>query len=245
MSASGVTVSAGARFLAAFNEIESYFRKALSVDEHVEFTWMAQEYAARKHLPREYRDALLAFGRLRNAISHERYYGGRPVAEPVPQVVEQIERLREKIITPPAALSVLGTMDVCTIDPDEPINVALEYFRRFDYSQLPVYEAGRYVGILTTNAVARWLAGQLAASGGLAECEPVHRVLGFTEPHESALHVPRTITAAAAIGQFSTGHAGKPAAALIVTESGKVIEKPLAIVVADDLPALMGALAIS
>jgi CBS domain-containing protein len=237
-------VSAGARFIAAFNEIESYFRKALDVDEHVEFTWMAQEYGTRKHLPRDYRDALLAFGRLRNAISHERYYGGRPVAEPVPQVVEQIERLRDKIIVPPAALSVLGTMDIRTVGLDEPINVALEYVRRFDYSQLPVYDAGKYVGILTTNAVARWLAGQLAASGGLAECEPVRRVLEFAEPHERALHVPRTITAAAAIGQFSSGHGGKPAAALIVTESGKVTEKPLAIVVADDLPALMAALSI-
>jgi CBS domain-containing protein len=239
-------VNAGVRFLAAFNAIEGHFRRVLAADERADFGWMAQEYAAKNHLPREYRDALSAFGRLRNAISHGRYYGGRPIAEPVPEVVDQIELLRDKIMAPPAALSVLGTMEVCTAGLDELISVALEYIRRFDYSQLPVYDEGKYVGILTTNAIARWLASQIAASGGLAEVEQVRRVLEFSEPHEHALHVPRTITVAAAIHELSSGgQAGRPAAALIITQSGKITEKPLAVVVSDDLPALMAAQAIS
>jgi len=45
-------VSSGARFLAAFNEIENHFRSTLGVNEHVEFAWMVQEYSTKKHLPR-------------------------------------------------------------------------------------------------------------------------------------------------------------------------------------------------
>jgi CBS domain-containing protein len=234
------------RFLGAFNEIEDHFRRVLDAGDHADFGWMAREYAASKHMPREFRDALSAFASLRNAISHGRYHGGRPIAEPVEDVVEQIERLRDKIVAPPAALSVLGTMDVCTVGIDEPISVALDHVRRFDYSQLPVYDGGVYAGILTTNAIARWLAAQIAASGGLAEVEPVRRVLAFAELHDRALHLSRTITAAEAIYQLSSGgRAGRPAAALIITQSGKVTERPLAVVVNDDLPALMAALAIS
>jgi len=50
--------------------------------------------------------------------------------------------------------------------PPEPISDVLEHVRRFDYSQIPVYDDTRYVGILTTNAIARWLAHQLALNQG-------------------------------------------------------------------------------
>lgn len=236
----------GARFLAAFNEIESHFRTVLKVGDHVEFAQMAREYADKKRLPRQQRDTLAAFASLRNAISHGRYYGGRPIAEPVAEVVQQIETLRDQIKAPPTALAILGVMDVCTARLDEPISTALEHVRRFDYSQLPVYDGGTYAGLITTNAIARWLADQMAESGGLAEVEAVRRVLEFAEPHERALHVARSISAAEAVYQLSYGgQAGKPASALIITAAGKITEKPLAVVVAEDLPALTTALAIA
>lgn len=239
-------MDAGVRFLAAFNEIEDHFRSALGVDDHAEFVSMAREYAASHRLPKEYRDELSAFASLRNAIVHGRYYGGRPIAEPVAEVVDQIERLRDRIVAPPTVLAVLGSMAVCTTGPDEPISSALDHIRRFDYSQLPVYDGAVYAGILTTNAIARWLAAQLAASGGLAEAESVRHVLTFAEPHEEALHVSKTITAAQAIHHLSSdGQPGRPTVALIITQSGKVTEKPLAVVVRHDLPALMTALTIS
>jgi hypothetical protein len=238
-------VDAGARFLAAFNEIEDHFRKVLGADEHAEFQRMAQSYAASRHLPREQRDALSAFASLRNAISHGRYYGGRPIAEPVDAVVGQIERLRDRILTPPRALSVLGTTEVRSADVAEPVSAMLQHVQGLDYSQFPVYDKGAYVGLLTTNTIARWLAAQLSSSGGLAEVEPVGRVLAFAEPHEQARHVPRTITAADAVYQLSSGGRARRSSALIITERGQSSEKPLALVVDDDLPALLKALEIS
>jgi predicted transcriptional regulator len=237
---------AAQRFIAAFNDIESRMRAALNRDEYVEFGKLARDYVAAFHLPREHREQLAMFARLRNAISHEPYRDGHAIAEPRKDVVEQIEQLRNLYLTPPTALSVLGEMVVCSVSPSQPVSVALEYIRRFDYSQLPVYNGGNYVGLLTTNAIARWLAAQLAASGGLAEAEAVSRVLDFTEQHEGVQHVPRSITAADAIHQLSKGGAaGKPLTALIITHSGKQTEKPLALVVDDDLPALIATLTIN
>jgi CBS domain-containing protein len=233
------------RFITAFNEIESHFRAALGVDEHVEFGKLVREYVATRHLPLKHQDALLAFARLRNAISHEPYRNGRPIADPRPDVVEQIEQLRDLYFKPPTAFSVLGQRDVCSVAPGQPISAALEYVRLFDYSQLPVYDGDSYLGILTTNAIARWLAAQLAATGGLAEAETVGHVLKFAEQHERSRHVPRSITAADAIHRLSTGgQEGKPLTALIITQSGRSTEKPLRVVVDDDLPALVSALAI-
>jgi predicted transcriptional regulator len=236
-------MSGGTRFLAAFNEIEDCFRAASGTDEHVGFSQMARAYADKKRLPLPQRDALLAFASLRNAITHGRFYDGHPIAEPVPEVVDQIEQLRDQIKSPPKALTVLGVMDVCLARPDEPISAVLEHVRRFDYSQLPVYGETGCVGILTTNAIARWLAHQLTINKGLAEEEPVSQVLCFAEPHERALLVRRSITASQAIDRLSHGgEAGIPVTALIITDNGKNAEKPLAVIVADDLPALTAAL---
>lgn len=233
------------RFIAAFNEIEGHCRAALGADEYVGFGKLAREYVAARHLPLKHQEALLAFARLRNAISHEPYLNGRPIADPRPDIVEQIEQLRDLYFKPPTALSVLGQREVCSVAPGQPISAALEYVRRFDYSQLPVYDGGSYAGILTTNAIARWLAAQLAATGGLAEAETVGRVLDFAEQHESAWPVARSITAADAVHLLSNGgQGGKPLTALIITHSGRSTEKPLRVVVDDDLPALISALAI-
>jgi len=234
--------SAGTRFMAAFNDIEDHFRTSLHKDEHVEFGQLMRSFADRNHLTWAQRDALSAFGLLRNAISHSRYYDGMPIAEPVEEVVTQIERLRDQLKNPPNAFAVLGPRNVCSVEPNEPISTALEYVRRFDYSQLPIYQEGTYAGLLTTNAIARWLANQLAVSGGLAESEAVSVVLAFAEPHERALHVPRTITITDALYQLEHGgEAEEPVTALIITQNGKTTEQPLSLVVADDLPALFEA----
>jgi hypothetical protein len=240
-----MTASRGERFLAAFNEIEDRFRRALGLDEHAEFAEMARRYADKKHLPSVQRDALLAFASLRNAISHGRFYDGRPIAEPVQAVVTEIEQLRDQITAPPKALAILGSRKASIAGPQEPVSAVLEYVSRFDYSQVPVYDGARYIGILTTNAIARWLAHQLTLNQGLAEGEPVDRILAFAEPHERAKLVDRSITAAEAIAQLTHGgEGGTPLTALIVTETGKATEQPLRVITSSDLPTLSGALGI-
>jgi hypothetical protein len=234
------------RFLAAFNDIEELFRSKLGVGPHVDFAQLERDYGDKCRLPGQYRRDLGAFRELRNAMVHGRYFGNRPIAEPVPEVVDAIERLRDLLVSPPNALAVLGRRDVCVARPDEPIRTALEHVRRFDYSQLPVYEGSEYIGILTTNTIARWLAQQLSLYGGYAQEESTAQVLGFSEPQERALLVSRAITAAEAIHKLSHGGAnGTPVTALIVTDRGLSSEKPLRVIAVADLPPLSASLMIT
>jgi len=206
---------------------------------------MARVYAARHHLPSAQLDELLDFAALRNAISHGKYYGGRPIAEPTEEVVRDIERLREQILSPPLVLDLLEERQVCVTGPDEPISAVLEHVVRFDYSQVPVYSEASYVGLLTTNAVARWLARQFELNQGLAEGEPVRRVLAFAESHERARLAGRTITAAEAIYHLThSGRGRAPVPALIVTEGSEPAGRPLRMITGSDLPALSAKLGI-
>jgi predicted transcriptional regulator len=192
------------------------------------------------------REALQAFASLRNAISHGRLHDGQPAAEPNEELVREIEQLRDQITSPPMAASLLSQGQVCTASPDDPVSAVLKHVMDFDYSQIPVCDDARYIGILTTNTVARWAAYWIGRGHGLSGAEPVSRVLAFTEPCERALFVRDTITAAEAIDQLIHGGEGRtPVTALLITQDGLPSGKPVAIITSTDLPALSAALGIS
>jgi CBS domain-containing protein len=227
--------------MAAFNDIEDLFRRTLRADAHTEFSALTNRYAERKWLTRDQRDALTAYASLRNAIAHGRYFNGRPIADPVPEVVEGIERLRDLLERPPKALSAVSGQQVKTVHPDDDLQSALSLIGGFDFSQLPVY-GEEYVGLLTTNAIARWLAAQLDENGGLAETTLIRQVLQFVEEQDRGYLAPRTLGASEAIDLLEHGaNNASPVAAVIITDTGKAHERPLAVVVRDDLPALYAA----
>jgi len=136
-------------------------------------------------------------------------------------------------------LQVLGTQTPTTIEPALSVSGALKLMHDHDYSQLPVYEGSSYVGLLTNNAIGRWVADQMHMHHGLAEDAPVSDVLPFAEESDRVVHVPRDITAADAVAKFAdSAEKGAPVTALIVTEAGKPTETPLLIIVSADVPRL-------
>jgi predicted transcriptional regulator len=142
-------------------------------------------------------------------------------------------------MSPPRVLTILEHRQVCVTGPDEPISTVLGHVVGFDYSQVPVYGDTGHVSLLTTNAIARWLAHQLELNHGLAEGEPVHRILTFAEAHEHARLADHTITAAEAIYHLTHSERRRaPVPALIVTEDGEPASRPLRMITSSDLPAL-------
>jgi CBS domain-containing protein len=229
----------GARFLAAFNAIESHFRAGVTLAGNPGFARLLDAYGKKVRLTSRQKDELEAFADLRNAISHKRYFAGRPIAEPVDEVVRDIERMRDLLMSPPTALQALKRDQVHRLDSRSPIADALALVKEHDISQLPVYDDGGFRGLLTTNAIARWLAAQFADHAGLAEAAPVSEVLEFAEPHETAELCGRNATVLQVLDLLAPSSPGtRPVAAVIISHSGRRAEQPLGIVVALDLPRL-------
>lgn len=234
--------SRATRFLSIFAEIEKHFRSHFDTgDNRQSFIRMAELYAQRNRAQRDL-PALRTFADLRNALAHQDYYGGKPVAEPVSDVVAAIERLRNKIIRPPAVLNVLETREIKLFRPEDKLRDVLEVVRQHDYSQFPVYNGHSYTGLLTTNCIARWLAHRLATDE-LVEEESVGTAMEFHEPQDRAIHLGRDTTVPEALKKLApTSGNGPSPAALIITHSGVAHEKPLAIVVAGDIPSMFASL---
>lgn len=225
-------------FLAAFNAIEKFLRDQLDAKKSDSFTWMARQAAKQGVLTLKQSDVLQEFADLRNAISHGEYDDLRPIAEPLPETVAQIERLRDALLAPTLALDVIEHQRVFSFDPSSDIHEPLEIIATKGITQFPVYEAGACVGLLTTNAIARWVAAELRDDDTIATAT-IADVLAHSGKLDQPIFLPRSVTAAAAVEALSTPlPTGAVPRLAIITEHGKSTQKPISVLGATDIPSL-------
>lgn len=225
-------------FLAAFNAIEKFLRDELDAKRSDSFSWMSRIAAKQGVITREQSETLQEFADLRNAISHGKYDDLRPIAEPLPATVEEIERLRDTIISPALALDVVPNPRVISFSPGTDIHEPLHTIADDGLTQFPVYDDGECVGLLTTNAIARWIAAELTDDDRIP-ATTVGDVLQHNGKLDQPIFLPRTVTAAGAVEALSTPlDSGAVPRLAIITEHGKPTQKPIAVLAAGDIPAL-------
>lgn len=195
----------------------------------------------------EHEVSLKAFAALRNAIVHDKYRDGLPIATPHPDVVTAIKAVRDQLRDPPRIATVLEDRGpVQTVGPGVGVWRALRAMTSQDHSQVLVYGDEGYAGLLTTNAVARWVASKVDDAGDLITEEvAVSDVTGFAEGYEVAEFVRRSAPVTAVIDLLRGGVGDGPPVAVVVTRNGKRSERPLGILVVHDLPDLIARIAVS
>ena len=135
------------RFISAYNTIDYSLRTIYDFKRSMSFSDVVRRSVVLNSIVRKYEEDLIDFGRLRNAIIHNgnaKYI----IAEPHDEVVAKIERLAELISEPPRALDRIGNKEVITISADMKVGAAIELIYRTGYSNLPVYENEKLLGIL-------------------------------------------------------------------------------------------------
>lgn len=86
---------------------------------------------------RTYKNTLLEFAGLRNAIVHNERPDGEVIADPRPEVVEQIVRIRDKITDPPSVIPEFKG-EVTTVEENAPLSRVIRKMQQRNYSQVPV-----------------------------------------------------------------------------------------------------------
>lgn len=131
-------------FLDSFADIERRLRQKANVEEYVEFVRVVERLEPHDRLVREHRAALKAFAALRNAIVHDRYRAGQPIANPHPDVVRAICEIRDQLERPPRIAAVVqGRGAVEVVAPNVGVWQALRSMTERDHSQVLVY--GKFV----------------------------------------------------------------------------------------------------
>lgn len=159
--------------MAAFNDVEGHLKKVLYRGRDVGtpgFRKMLDEYR-KKHtrslLPRD-QDELVVLADLRNALTHGLALDDARLAQPTTAAVDAMRRVRDRFLRPPTCLSVLNQDKPLVVTPDSSVREALDQMYDREFSQLPVYDGDTFVGLLTTNTVARWVGQQMREHDGLA-----------------------------------------------------------------------------
>ena len=234
---SAASQPASDRFLEAYNAIDKLLRARLGADRATGFYAMVERAAALDGAVRRYSTDLKEFADLRNAIIHERT-DGRVIAEPHPETASRLEAILEQLRRPPK-LGDLFRARVISSSASAPIGQAAKAMLDGNFSQTPVYEGDLFVGLLTSETIARWLGDQLASGVGLLEEVGVREVLRYTEDPEHYKFRSRTATVFDALADFDEfARRGKFLDAVLITNSGQKNEKLLGIVTIFDMPKL-------
>jgi predicted transcriptional regulator len=227
------------RFLEAFKQIETHLRQRFDPgDGHLEFGRLLVKARGDRALG-QYTSRLSRFAELRNVISHEPADNGIPIATPLISTVQRIEQIRDALLTPPKVGKFVQTQVVVSTTREDPIGPLLTRLLHGDFSQAPVIEQeGGTIGLVTTNAFARWAADQLDQFGMVdATDATVEAVMTKLERHERAVLMGRTANLAQAFSVLRAAAVGETVGpvAVIVTHSGKPTESILGVIVQADL----------
>lgn len=154
---------------------------------------------------------------LRNVIQHSHVNRGVPIAIPRDDAVVAMERIADQVERQPQVKDFM-IKDPATLSPESGIEEASEQVVQLDLSQLPVYSGESYVGLFTTNAMARWLSIAIRNEGGtlIVENVKVSEILVHTEQHEEPKFVGPTQSALKVCDTLSKETA--PPAVLVTTD---------------------------
>jgi CBS domain-containing protein len=230
-----------AQFLDAFNSMEKHLRTLIGAEKHVSFNETVERAARADKAVRRLRAQLKDFGELRNFVVHE-YRREQPTATPSRHSVERLQAIRDELLSPPRLID-LFRPPVETCSPTDPVGAATRKMHDGSFSQLPVYDGDRLVGLLTAETVARWLASRLAGGLGMLDEEVVEVVMRHEEGTHAYAVMGREATVEDGLAAFDDHlRSGKSLDAIILTHNGRRMERPLGIVTTSDMPRLLGAL---
>jgi predicted transcriptional regulator len=227
------------RFVSAFNRIEKRLEAIVGPKVYLPFAQLVDKAAGKNSAVRQFRKRLKSLGNLRNLLVHDHEHD-KEIAVPTERTVRGLETLAETITSPPPLLTV-AAKPVRTCRPSDRVGAAARVMHDNSFSQLPVLDGEKLVGLLTGETIARWLAARLDGNVGILEEEPVGKVLEHQEEAGYVL-VAKTATVFDGLNEFDQSlRSGTTLQAVIVTANGQATETPLGIVTPSDIPGLVRA----
>jgi CBS domain-containing protein len=192
----------------------------------------------RRHLAK-HKDFLLEIGELRNALVHSRTGEDQYIAVPLESTVLELERIEKAVFSPERVLPRFQR-EVVTLIADQSVFDAWKLMRDDGYSRYPVYDhknGGNFIGLLTSNGFARWVATQLQGTKVNVDTSKISVADVLEKDHrkQSVVFIARNALIDD-IDELFREH--QPLEAVIITENGKPHEKPLGMICATDLAAV-------
>ena len=229
---SGATVE---EFLALFNRVEDELQQIAGDQPGRRFYDLVDRASQRNPVVRRESLVLRDCGDLRNLLVHAHNYPRAVPAVPTAETVATVRRILDAL-TRPRRLDQVASRLGRIFRPEERLTEALRYMRQQGYAQVAVAgPAG--TALLTIAGVARWLEDRVERSGAVVDTAEatIADVLAFEGP-ATCLAMARQQTVDDARQAFIDAlERGERLFAVLVTEHGRLAERPIGIVTPLDL----------
>ena len=222
------------RFISAYNIIDYSLRTIYDFKRSMSFSDVVRRSVVLNSIVRKYEEDLIDFGRLRNAIIHNgnaKYI----IAEPHDEIVVKIERLADLISEPPRAVDRIGNKEVITISSDMNLGAAIELIYRTGYSNLPVYENEKLLGIINGRKLINVIGKRISDGINLQEFITNTKVSEIVEEMGDDYYfmlADDKLTIDEAMNNFENN---RKLLIILITKDGKESGKPLKIISSADI----------
>ena len=221
------------RFEVAYNRIDMILKKRVNYYDK-RYTVLLRQGAKQHRLISAYADELEQYGRLRNAIVHEKRELGAYIAEPHADVVARIEKIADIFSKPNYALTI-ATKDVISFQSDDSITMVIQAINEHNYSQYPVYKNKAFIGLLKVGDIVKWMAEHTSSQQVVLIDVKVIDILMDVQDHPIEF-APKESDIFEIEEIYEKAHMNKTdLKGVIITENGNKDEKPLGLITAWDL----------
>ena len=223
-------------FISAYNTIDARLRNIYRSKGNLQFSDLVRRCAEFNLTVRKYEDTLLLSAKLRNVIVHESRRDC-VIAEPCDEITRTLCRVAQLLQSPPL-LDELKEKAVTIIGADAPLCDAIRLISDTNYSNLPVYDNKRMVGVLNNRRIVRVIGKALEEGVSIDECMhiPCASVLHENDMIRSYRILALSDTVEKAIAAFDDN---RKLLAVIVTKTGSPDEPIVNLLTGADLPMLI------
>lgn len=184
---------------------------------------------------RKFEQDLREYGDLRNAIVHHRTEFNYAIAEPHDDVVRLMEYIEQEL-SRPHTVGDLFTRKVFTLRASDKLATGLKVIREKRFNQIPIYEGGHFIGLVTAMGITYWLADKSTEENISREMPTLLDIYHHEKRKKTYRFVPMGLSVYGAEEYFKKAvESGNRLEALLITENGQPHEKLLGIVTPLDL----------
>jgi hypothetical protein len=224
------------RFETAYNRVDRELMRLAGESPEARkrgFTALVRHVAGRRPGLRPLEEFLFEVGRLRNAIVHGRYDGEGSLAIPTEGTVRRLEQV-DSLLAAPNRLLPRFARPVTRLDADRSLADTLGLVRSTGYARFPVYRGEEFLGLLTANGIARFVAGLELRDGCTGDLRKVSvgEVLERDHRRDLVRFLPEYASLDDAIHAFASDHRLD---CVIVTKDGSAHRPPLTLITSRDL----------
>ncbi|MGI6074628.1 MAG: CBS domain-containing protein [Fermentimonas sp.] len=226
------------RFIDAYNRIDEILDDEFGGQVYLSFS--KKVVRSRNAVVRQFKEELLDYGELRNAIVHTPRRGKVPelIAEPHIDVCDRIEMILSELEKPKRVFPLFGER-VTTVKVNDSIRRILEQVVRDSYSQFPVYdEDGLIVEIINTNTIARWVSAKMLEGDSISfEDTRVSDFFEYIEFERNFRFIRKDASIYEAYEMFidTIDNHRRNLDVICITENGKRTEKILGMITIEDI----------